>query len=276
MGKNISSYEIARKRSNLINQQRKIGKSIHEMIYEIEGKISNLKEEKDDLTDKKIPCYANEIKNVNKKIEEKEEEKKKCAHVWLAYVHCLEDFKLAKKFFHIICGILGGLSMIISLAITKNISCIPTVIAGAASMDICACLAMGIYNKIIIKKLKLEHFNNKHIKEEEMQEIMKAKEKEINPELDKLNEARRNLVNDKEEANTRIAKISEKMEELAIDRKILIQEAIRNANKEEYIEDYLNDEIKEYCNLISKKSSNNEEKPKVQSKRLKVVGKKLK
>lgn len=273
MVKNISNQEIKRKRRDLIQQKEKSNKSFYQMIDDLDEDIYKLKEEKNDsqiLTEK----YQKEILNTDKKIEEKSEEKRKYTDVWLSYVHCLEDFKDGTKVFHILIGIAGGVSGIIGCVATKDVLVIPIAIAGATCIDICACLAAKIYNKFIIKTLKLEHFNNKHITEEEMQEIIKAKEKEIDPELDKLNETRRNLINAQQETYQRIDKISKEQEELEINRKILMQEALRNANKEDYIDDYLNDEIKEYVNLISKESSNTEGQPKVQRKRFKVVNSK--
>ena len=109
-----------------------------------------------------------------------------------------------------------------------------------------------------------------------MKETVQAKEKEIDPELDKLNETRRDLVNAQQETYKKIDKISEKQEELEISRKILLQEALRNSSTAMYMDDYLNADIKEYINLISKKSSNTEDQPKVQRKRFKVVGRKIK
>lgn len=272
MVKNISNQEIKRKRRDLIQQKEKSNKNFYQMVDDLDEEIYKLKEEKNDsqiLTEK----YQKEILNTDKKIEEKSEEKRKYAHAWLSYIGILDGDKSIKKIIHIALGILYIISAVGTVTATKNLSIIPVTLGMFAILDVLLLAVNKSDIKKEIKTLKVRHFGKEDITEEEMQEIIKAKEKEIDSELDKLNETRRNLVNTQQETHKKIDKISKEQEELEINRKILIQEIVRNADKEDYIEDYLNDEIKEYCNLISKQPSSSEEKPKVQSKRLKAIGK---
>lgn len=277
MVKDISNQQIKIKRMNLIEQQKESDKSYCQMMDEIDDEINELGEEKTNLIIKAKTYYKNQIEDIDIKIEENKEEKKKYANAWLSYVRLLDDLKSAKKVLHVFCGIGGVGAIIIGLITTMDISGIPVAIAGAVGLDVVACSMTGIVvNEIIKKFIKLEYFNNKKITEEEMKETVQAKEKEIDPELDKLNETRRDLVNAQQETYKKIDKISEKQEELEISRKILLQEALRNSSTAMYMDDYLNADIKEYINLISKKSSNTEDQPKVQRKRFKVVGRKIK
>lgn len=277
MVKDISNQQIKIKRMNLIEQQKESDKSYCQMMDEIDDEINELGEEKTNLIIKAKTYYKNQIEDIDIKIEENKEEKKKYANAWLSYIRLLDAFKSAKKVLHVFCGIGGVGAIIIGLITTMDISDIPVAIAGAVGLDVVACSMTGIVvNEIIKKFIKLEYFNNKKITEEEMKETVQAKEKEIDPELDKLNETRRDLVNAQQETYKKIDKISEKQEELEISRKILLQEALRNSSAAMYMDDYLNADIKEYCNLISNTSSTHEDKPKVQGKRFKFVGRKIK
>ncbi len=271
-GNNQLEQEINQKRKDLLQQQKETGKSFSQMIDEIDDEINELGKEKSNLI---IKYPKNQIEDIDKEIKKIKEEKKKYASAWISYVDVLKYYKFAQKTILIIMGIIGVFTMAVSLIITKDFSLIPITIAYVAGIDICFVSVAKIYTKIITRKHKLKYFNNKNITEEEMQEKVKEKEKTLNSKWNTLDESKEYFVNNLQEINNRIDQITKKQQDLAITKKILMQEALKNTPEEENLDLYLTDEIKEYKRLVSEKFSKNEEKPKVQRKRFKVVGRKI-